>query len=190
VHRSPLASRRSNRPFREPLRGLRMTMRSQLCRAQGQHEPQTAALCRARCRLLHDALYLAHAAQRRQGTDLTRAQLQGIGELLPALLRHLQLPLVLPESVHAWAPVSQLHFQRALAVVVVHEMAHALAGASHRPVGLMSTSLARVGLLNPRLALDADIGPAFLAAVARLEAETSNRSLADGSVAEAASPTR
>jgi hypothetical protein len=54
----------------------------------------------------------------------------------------------------------------------------------------MSTSLARVGLLNPRLALDADIGPAFLAAVARLEAETSNRSLADGSVAEAALPTR
>jgi hypothetical protein len=89
---------------------------------------------------------------------------------------------------YSWPPVSQLHFQRALAVVVVHELAHALAGASHRPTGLMSTKLGQVGLLSPRLTLDADLAPAFLEGVARLEAETADRALADATLADAASP--
>ncbi len=70
-----------------------------------------------------------------------------------------------------WSAIQKLQFSRALAVVVLHELAHALVGAGHRPAGLMSPSLRRTRLLDPRLAVDADLQPAFRAAVARLEAE-------------------
>jgi hypothetical protein len=68
-----------------------------------------------------------------------------------------------------WTFRQRVQFERAMAVVVVHELAHALAGAEHRPSGLMSPSLQRTHLLDPRLALDADLHPAFRAAAARLE---------------------
>ena len=91
---------------------------------------------------------------------------------------------------HTWPPVSELLFERALAAVVVHELAHALAGASHRPTGLMSPKLSRAGLLNPRLTLEADIRPAFLEGLARLQAGASDRSPADSRGPEAAAPTQ
>ena len=73
-----------------------------------------------------------------------------------------------------WSAVQKLQFSRALAVVVLHELAHALVGAGHRPAGLMSPSLRRTRLLDPRLVVDADLHPAFRAAVARLEAEAAD----------------
>jgi hypothetical protein len=73
-----------------------------------------------------------------------------------------------------WTARQRLQFQRAMAVVVVHELAHALAGAGHRPDGLMSARLGRAQLLDPRLVVDADLHPVFRAAVARLAAEAAN----------------
>ncbi len=67
-----------------------------------------------------------------------------------------------------WTHRHRQQFQRAMAVVVVHELAHALAGASHRPDGLMSPRLRRERLLDPKLVFDADLHPAFLAGVAGL----------------------
>ena len=67
-----------------------------------------------------------------------------------------------------WTHRHRQQFQRAMAVVVVHELAHALAGASHRPDGLMSTSLRRETLLDKKLVVDADIRAAFLVGVAGL----------------------
>ena len=69
-----------------------------------------------------------------------------------------------------WTHRQRQQFQRAMAVVVVHELAHALAGASHRPHGLMSPRLRREQLLDPKLVVDADLHAAFLAGVARLNA--------------------
>jgi hypothetical protein len=57
-----------------------------------------------------------------------------------------------------------------MAVVVVHELAHALAGAQHRPDGLMSARLCRAQFLDPKLVVDADLFPAFLAGVAAIRA--------------------
>jgi hypothetical protein len=68
-----------------------------------------------------------------------------------------------------WTHRHRQQFQRALAVVVVHELGHALAGAQHRPDGLMSTRLRRERLLDPKLVVDADLHAAFLAGVAGLE---------------------
>jgi len=67
-----------------------------------------------------------------------------------------------------WTHRHRQQFQRAMAVVIVHELAHALAGASHRPEGLMSRQLRREGLLDPTLVVDADLQDAFRAGVARL----------------------
>jgi len=69
-----------------------------------------------------------------------------------------------------WTARQRLQFQRAMAVVVVHELAHVLAGASHRPVGLMSARLGREQLLDPRLSVDADLHPALVAGVSALPA--------------------
>jgi hypothetical protein len=68
-----------------------------------------------------------------------------------------------------WTHRHRQQFQRAMAVVIVHELAHALAGASHRPEGLMSRQLRREGLLDPTLVVDADLQDAFRAGVARLD---------------------
>ena len=68
-----------------------------------------------------------------------------------------------------WTARQRLQFQRAMAVVVVHELAHALAGAEHRPDGLMSARLGREQLLDPTLVVDANLNPALVAGVARLE---------------------
>lgn len=68
-----------------------------------------------------------------------------------------------------WTHRHRQQFQRAMAVVIVHELAHALAGASHRPQGLMSRQLRREGLLDPTLVVDADLQDAFRAGVARLD---------------------
>jgi hypothetical protein len=65
-----------------------------------------------------------------------------------------------------WTAIQKLQFSRALAVVVLHELAHALVGAKHRPHGLMSARLDRSSLLDPRLTVDADLHPALRAAVA------------------------
>ena len=67
-----------------------------------------------------------------------------------------------------WTHRDRLQFQRAMAVVVVHELAHALAGAGHRPDGLMSARLGREQLLDPRLSVDADLHSAFVAGVSAL----------------------
>jgi hypothetical protein len=75
----------------------------------------------------------------------------------------------------AWTHRSRRQFQRALAVVVVHELAHALAGARHRPVGVMSPQLRRETILDPMLVVDADLHPGFLAGVARLHSAASPR---------------
>ena len=69
-----------------------------------------------------------------------------------------------------WTQRNRLQFQRAMAVVVVHELAHALAGAQHRPDGLMSARLCRAQFLDPKLVVDADLFPAFLAGVAAIRA--------------------
>jgi hypothetical protein len=68
-----------------------------------------------------------------------------------------------------WTHRHRQQFQRAMAVVVVHELAHALAGASHRPDGLMSPQLRRETLLDPNLVVDADLQDAFRGGVARLD---------------------
>ncbi len=70
-----------------------------------------------------------------------------------------------------WTHRHRQHFHRAMAAVVVHELAHALAGAGHRPAGLMSAQLRREQLLDPKLVVDAELHPAFRAAVSRLAAE-------------------
>lgn len=70
----------------------------------------------------------------------------------------------------SWTHRHRQQFQRAMAVVIVHELAHALAGASHRPYGLMAAQLRREGLLDPKLVVDADLRDAFLAGLARLDA--------------------
>ena len=69
-----------------------------------------------------------------------------------------------------WTTRQRLQFQRAMAVVVVHELAHALAGAEHRPDGLMSARLGREQLLDPRLSVDADLHSALVAGVSALPA--------------------
>jgi hypothetical protein len=69
-----------------------------------------------------------------------------------------------------WTFRERVQFERAMAVVVVHELAHALAGAEHRPAGLMSPALRRTHLLDPRLTVDADLYPALRAGVAALPA--------------------
>jgi hypothetical protein len=69
-----------------------------------------------------------------------------------------------------WTHRNRLQFQRAMAVVVVHELAHAIAGASHRPDGLMSARLGREQLLDPKLVLDADLHPAFRSGAAAIRA--------------------
>ena len=68
-----------------------------------------------------------------------------------------------------WTFRQRVQFERAMAVVVVHELAHALAGAEHRPDGLMSARLGREQLLDPTLVVDANLSPALVAGVARLE---------------------
>jgi hypothetical protein len=78
-----------------------------------------------------------------------------------------------------WTAVQKLQFCRALAVVVLHELAHALVGAAHRPHGLMSATLNRSSLLDPRLTVDADLHPALRAAVARLEAAAAHAAAAE-----------
>ncbi len=85
-----------------------------------------------------------------------------------------------------WTHRHRQQFQRAMAVVVVHELAHALAGASHRPEGLMSAQLRRERLLDPKLVVDADLHPAFLAGVAGLNAAADPR----GEAVEVAVSTR
>ena len=69
-----------------------------------------------------------------------------------------------------WTFRQRVQFERAMAVVVVHELAHALAGAEHRPDGLMSARLGRAQLLDPTLFVDADLHPAFRAGVAAIRA--------------------
>jgi hypothetical protein len=69
-----------------------------------------------------------------------------------------------------WTARQRLQFQRAMAVVVVHELAHALAGAGHRPDGLMCARLRREQLLDPHLAVDSTLRPALLAGVASVQA--------------------
>jgi len=85
-----------------------------------------------------------------------------------------------------WTHRHRQQFQRAMAVVVVHELAHALAGASHRPHGLMSAQLRREGFLDPKLVVDADLRAAFLAGVAGLNAAADPR----GEAVEVAVSTR
>jgi hypothetical protein len=68
-----------------------------------------------------------------------------------------------------WTVRQRVQFQRAMAVVVVHELAHALAGAEHRPEGLMSPQLRRKHLVDPELDVDADLRPALQAGAARLQ---------------------
>ena len=68
-----------------------------------------------------------------------------------------------------WTFRERVQFERAMAMVVVHELAHAVAGASHRPDGLMSAQLRRERLLDPKLVVDTDLHPALVAGVARLE---------------------
>ena len=68
-----------------------------------------------------------------------------------------------------WTDRQRREFQRALALVVVHELAHLLAGALHRKDGLMAPQLDRQ-LRDPMVAVDPDLGPAFLAGAARLDA--------------------
>ncbi len=75
-----------------------------------------------------------------------------------------------PGQTSRWTHRHRQQFHRALAVVVVHELAHALAGAWHRPQGLMSAQLRREHLLDPTLVVDADVHAAFLAGVATLGA--------------------
>lgn len=65
-----------------------------------------------------------------------------------------------------WTARQRLQFERAMAVIVVHELVHALAGAGHRSYGLMSARLGRQQLLDSRLVVDADLHPALLAGVA------------------------
>jgi hypothetical protein len=67
-----------------------------------------------------------------------------------------------------WTNRQRQEFHRALAVVIVHELAHALAGASHQPAGLMSARLPRRDLLESRLALDPGLHAALRAGVRRL----------------------
>jgi hypothetical protein len=69
-----------------------------------------------------------------------------------------------------WTHRHRQQFQRALAVVVVHELAHALAQARHRGDGLMSARLGRRQLLDPKVVVEADLQGALLAGVARLNA--------------------
>jgi hypothetical protein len=85
-----------------------------------------------------------------------------------------------------WTHRHRQQFQRAMAVVVVHELAHALAGASHRPEGLMSAQLRRERLLDPKLVVDADLHAAFLAGVAGLNGAAGPR----GEAVEVAVSTR
>ena len=66
-----------------------------------------------------------------------------------------------------WTNQDRQDFHRALAVVVLHELAHVLAGAGHRLTGLMSPQLRRQALLDPHLALDAELHEAFRAGIAR-----------------------
>ena len=67
-----------------------------------------------------------------------------------------------------WDVPSRQRLQRALAVVVAHELAHALAGAGHSRAGLMAPQMRPRQMLDPGLAFDADLGPAFLAGLAKL----------------------
>jgi len=66
-----------------------------------------------------------------------------------------------------WTERDRHDFHRALAVVIVHELVHVLAGAQHRPHGLMSPQLRRVDLLDRNLVVDHDVHEAFRGGVAR-----------------------
>jgi hypothetical protein len=73
------------------------------------------------------------------------------------------------EQAPRWTARQRLQFERAMAVVVVHELAHALAGARHHADGLMSPRLGRRQLLDPKLVVDPGLHAPLRSAVARLE---------------------
>jgi len=66
-----------------------------------------------------------------------------------------------------WTERDRHDFHRALAVLIVHELVHALAGAKHRPHGLMSLQLRRTDLLDRSLVVDEDVHEAFRVGVSR-----------------------
>ena len=67
-----------------------------------------------------------------------------------------------------WTPVQRLQFARSLAIVVLHELGHALAGAKHRRGGFMSARLDRPLLLDRRITIDADLHAALRQGVAKV----------------------
>lgn len=69
-----------------------------------------------------------------------------------------------------WSTRERLQFQRAMAVVVVHELVHALARVPHAPHGLMSGKLRREQLLEPHFVVDTALHRALLAGVASVSA--------------------
>ncbi len=71
-------------------------------------------------------------------------------------------------DLNGWDLRTRLQFHRALAVVVAHELGHALAGAAHSQQGLMVPCLGRDEMLDRSLTVSPALGPALLAGVARL----------------------
>jgi hypothetical protein len=69
-----------------------------------------------------------------------------------------------------WTIVDRREFCRALAVVVVHELAHGLVKSGHVPGGLMAARLGRRQLLDPGLGIDPDLGPSLRSAATAFEA--------------------
>jgi hypothetical protein len=94
-----------------------------------------------------------------------RAQTNAIWVFPPEVAMALGLDI---RHLHGWDLRTRLRFHRALAVVVLHELAHALAGAEHGRQGLMVPSLGSREMLDPGLAVPVDLRPILLAGVARL----------------------
>jgi hypothetical protein len=85
------------------------------------------------------------------------------------------------ERLARWSDRDHQQFEKALAVVVVHELGHALAQARHRRHGIMSTRLCREQLIDPKLVLDEELHAALRAGVVALGGTPSARPLAGGS---------
>ena len=69
-----------------------------------------------------------------------------------------------------WTALERYEFGRALAMVVLHELAHTLVGVGHRRQGFLSDGLRRSDLVDPHLTVDPDLLSAFREAVADPEA--------------------
>ena len=147
------------RPRRQTPAALRVAERSPVARPKGQSRTAIRALRKSSCSpgLLRSWKPMWPRSGRLADVDTESRREPGREEPDRRLVR------VAPTS-----DAAGLH--RALGLVILHELSHALAGATHRPSGLMSPGLSRRQLIDPRQALDRDLQAALREGAVRVAA--------------------